>query len=109
MKTLLDYVRGYPYVPVLLIAQHLSKGERYLLCKEETHDTFFFMKGEEVVLAKRFTNDAFPKLSIAHINNKKDIGIISEIENCASYRAFVKFVKEQTGEDFILDRVGTDW
>ena len=102
MKTLRDYVKGYGYVPILLIAEHKSKGVRYSLVKEETYDSFYYMKGEEVVMKKFLPNDRFPKLAIDHLNHKKDENIINQIKECDSYKAFVKFIKDQTGEDFKL-------
>lgn len=102
MKTLEDYIRGYPAVPVLLIAEHKEGNVRYSLCKEEHNASFYFMKDEEVLDVKRFAHDEFPKLAIMHLNHKQDLGIIEKIKNCSSYKAFVKFVKENTNKDFII-------
>lgn len=100
MKTLHDYVRGYPFVPVLLICEYKSKGVRYQIAKEEYHDDFYYMKGEEVVFARRYPQDKLPSLMIAHLNNKKDESIKEQIRACSSFKAFVKFIKEETGEDY---------
>ena len=100
MKTLVDYVRGYPFVPILLICEYKSKGVRYMLTKEECHDSFYFMKGDEVIYAKRFSQDKLPSLSIKHINNKRDEEIKERMRECNSFKAFVKFIKEETGEDY---------
>lgn len=102
MKTLRDYVKGYGYIPILLIAEHRSNGVIYSLTKEEAYDSFYFMKGEEVVMKKFLPNDKFPKLSIQHLNHKKDQDIINQIKECDSYKAFVRFIKEQTGEEFSI-------
>lgn len=100
MKTLADYIRGYGSVPILLIAEYKYQGIRYSLLKEDGHDSFYFCKGNEVIYVKRFPRDQFPRLAIDHINNRKDTSIIDKIEGCASYKAYVSFIKEQTGEDF---------
>lgn len=102
MKTLYDYIRGYPSVPVLQIAAFRHAGNYYQLAKEESHDSFYFMKGQEVIYVKRYPEDKFPHLAIAHINNRRDESIIEEIKQCLSYKAFVKFIKEQTGEIFSI-------
>ena len=100
MKTLYDYVRGYPFVAVLLICEYRSGDTRYWLTKEEGHDSFYFMKGEEVVFSRRYAQDKLPSLMIAHINNKKDEAIKEQIRACSSFKAFVKFVEEQSGEKY---------
>ena len=102
MKTLRDYIKGYGYVPILLIAEQKSKGVRYSLVKEENYDSFYYMKGEEVIKKEYIPNDLFPKLSIEHINHRHDESIINKIKECDSYKKFVKFIKEQTGEEFKL-------
>lgn len=102
MKTLEDYIRGYHYVPILLVLQYIDKGTRYSLQKEENHDTFYFLKGDEVIHAKRFPHDPLPRLAIDHINDKKNEEIIWKMQQCASYKAFSRFIKEETGNEFTL-------
>ena len=100
-KTLGDFIKGYPRVPVLDVADYKdSKGKRYYLCKEPTGNSYYFMKGEEVIVRKYIPYDNFPKLAIARLNNKKDPEIIKEIEQCQSYQDWVKFIYQQTGEWF---------
>ena len=95
-----DYVKGYPNVPMLLVAEHISKGIRYSLVKEENYNTFYFMKGNEVLDRKYIAGDKYPKLAIQRLNNKKDTNIVEQIKEQVSYRYFAKFVMEQTGEAF---------
>lgn len=103
MKTLADYVKGYPYVQIIEVARHVAKnGDKYYLCKQPGYDNFYFMKGDEVLDSKNYSEDKFPALSIKHLNNKKDQDVINEIKKCLSYKAFAKFIKQQTGEEFTL-------
>ena len=95
-----DYVKGYPNVPMLLVAEHISKGVRYSLVKEENYNTFYFMKGNEVLDRKYIAGDKFPKLAIARLNDRRNNKIANEICEQPSYKAFCRFVLEQTGENF---------
>ena len=101
MKILKDYIKGYDYVPLLEVATHIAKdGTRYSLVKQEGYNSFYFLKGEEVIKREYFPGDKFPKLAIARLNDKKNNEIANEIVEQPSYKAFCKFVLEQTGENF---------
>lgn len=102
MKTLQDYIRGYGYVPILLVAEYRYNGVRYSLVKQEDYDSFYFMKDKEVVKKKYIPHDRFPKLAIDHLNDKKNQGIINAVHECDSYKSFVKFIKEETDQDYSL-------
>lgn len=103
MKTLRDYIKGYGFVPILLIASHTAKdGTRYELVKQEGYGSFYFMKGEEVVKKEYLPNDKYPQLSIDHINHPRDITVIEEILDQPSYQKFVKFIYDECGEEFHL-------
>lgn len=99
MKTLGDYIKGYPFVPVLILAKHRDKNNnKYYLCKEEGHNNFYYMRGEEVIDRKYINGDHLEKLSIKYLNNKGNNEILSEIKEQQSYKYFIQFIKEQTGE-----------
>ena len=103
MKTLRDYVKGYGFVPILLLASHTAKdGTRYELVKEESYPVYYFMKGEEVVKKEYIQGDKLQKLSIDHINHPRDITVIEEILEQPSYNSFVKFVYDKCGEEYHL-------
>lgn len=103
MKTLRDYIKGYGRVPILLVAEHRSKdGTRYQLTKQEGYNSFYYMKGEEVVKKEYIPNDRYPELAIAHLNDKRDPQIVKEICEQVSYIKFVKFVFDECGEEFKL-------
>ena len=103
MKTLKDYIKGYPAVPTLLIAQYRSKdGTRYSLVKEENYNTFYFMKKDEVIKTQYIKGDKYPQLSLDHINFPKDVSVIEEIKEQPSYNEFVKFIRQETGETFTI-------
>ena len=103
MKTLRDYIKGYGYVPIILIASHKAKdGTRYELVKQEGYGSLYFMKGDEVVKKEYMPDDKFEKLAIDHINHPRDITVIEEIMDQPSYQKFVKFVYDQCGEEFHL-------
>ena len=101
MKTLGDYVKGYPHVAILLLAKYRDKNNnKYYLCKQEGHNNFYYMKGEEVIDRRYINGDHLEKLSIAYLNNKNNMEILSELKEQESYKYFVKFIKEQTGDDY---------
>lgn len=108
MKTLKDYIKGYGKVPITLIAEHTSKdGTKYYLCKQDGYNSYYFMKGDEVVKKEYIGgNDQFEKLSLKLINNKRDPEackiIRKELENCTSYIMFKNFIKSECGEEFKL-------
>ena len=103
MKTLKDYIKGYEYVPTLQVATHVAKdGTRYSLVKQEGYNTFYFLKGEEVIKKEYIPNDKYPQLAIDHLNHPRDITVIEEICEQPSYIKFVKFIYDETGEDFKL-------
>lgn len=103
MKTLRDYIKGYGYVPILLIAQHISEdGTRYQLVKEEKYPTLYYLKGEEVVKKEYLPNDKYVDLAIDHLNHPHDVTVIEDICDQLSYQHFVKFVYDQCGEEFHL-------
>lgn len=101
MKILKDYIKGYDYVPILEIATHVAKdGTRYSLVKQDGYNSFYFLKGEEVIKREWYPGDKFAKLAIARLNDRRNNDIVNEITEQASYKAFCKFVLEQTGENF---------
>lgn len=101
MKTLKDYIKGYNYVPLLEVATHIAKdGTRYSLVKQEGYDSFYFLKGEEVIKREWLPGDKYPALAIKRLNNKRDADIMREICDQNSYIKFVKFIYDQTGEEF---------
>lgn len=101
MKTLKDYIKGYNYVPLLQVAEHRAKdGTLYSLVKQEGYDSFYFLKGEEVIKREWLPMDKYPDLAIKRLNNKRDGQITAEICEQPSYNKFVKFVFDQTGEEF---------
>ena len=103
MKTLKDYIKGYDYVPLLQVATHVAKdGTRYSLVKQEGYNTFYYLKGDEVIKREWLPMDKYPQLAIDHLNHPKDITIIEEICDQLSYIKFVKFVYDQCGEEFKL-------
>ena len=102
MKTLHDYVRGYPFVPIICVLDYKNNGTLYQLTKQEIGNKFYFMKGQEVVFAKRYVKDKLEKLMIDHINHKKDLDIINAIHDCQAYKDFVKFIKTETGNTFTI-------
>ncbi len=103
MKTLKDYIKGYGYVPILLLAQHKDKdGNKYQLVKEENYQVYYFLKNEEVIKKEYINGDKFQKLSVDHMNYPRDVTVIEEICEQPSYQKFVKFVYDECGEDFQL-------
>ena len=101
MKTLADYVKGYPCVNILLLAEYKDKdNNKYYLCKQSGYNNYYYMKGEEVIDRKYINKDHLESLSIKYINNKNNIEIINNIKEQQSYKYFVKFIKEQTGDDY---------
>ena len=103
MKTLKDYIKGYNYVPLLQVAEHVAKdGTRYSLVKQDGYNSFYFLKGEEVIKREWLPMDKYPELAIKHLNNKRDAEIMKEICDQASYVKFVKFIFDETGEEFKL-------
>ena len=104
MKKLEDYVKGYPGVAILLIASVDYKDEHYYLVKEENYDSFYFMKGQEVLDRKYIPNDKFYSLHLAQLNNKMNKDklneINSQIKDCVSYKAFCRFIKDQTKGEY---------
>ena len=101
MKTLKDYIKGYNYVPLLQVAEHRAKdGTLYSLVKQEGYDFFYFLKGEEVIKREWLPMDKYPQLAIKRLNNKRDSAIMREICDQLSYTKFVKFIYDQTGEEF---------
>lgn len=104
MKTLSDYIKGYPMIPVLLLARYRDKSNnKYYLCKVEGHNNFYYMKGDEVIEAKYIVGDRLEKLSINYINSKSNKEILTELKEQPSYKYFVKFIKEQTGDEYEFD------
>ena len=106
MKTLGDYIKGYPRVEVYLLMEFIvftDKGNiRYQLCKQPGYNSFYYMKGDEVIEKKYIAGDHLEKLSIQLINHKNDESIKKAIEEQVSFQHWKKFIKEQTGKDIIL-------
>lgn len=108
MKTLRDYIKGYGRVPIILIAEHKAKdGTRYCLCKQDGYNSFYFMKGEEVIKKEYIHgHDEFEKLALKFINSKGDPKtqelIKIELGQVQTYNMFKKFIKDQCGEEFKL-------
>ena len=101
MKTLADYIKGYPGVAVLLLDRYVDKNNnKYYLCKVDGSNNFYYMKGEEVIDVRYIVADHYQKLSIDYENHKNDADILKSINEQPSYRYFVKFIKEQTGENY---------
>lgn len=102
MKTLADYIKGYPNVEVYILAKYRDKfNNKYYLCKQPGYNNYYFMKGEEVIDKSHIKEDRLERLSIDFLNNKDVLG---EIEKQQSYKLFVRFIKEQTGDDYIYGR-----
>lgn len=100
MKTLEDYIKGYPQVAIYLLLDYRSKdGSKYYLCKQPGHNNFYFMKGQEVIDKKYINGDHLEKLSVDLINHKD---VKEEVRKQESFKYFVKMVKENSGDDYIL-------
>lgn len=99
MKTLEDYIKGYPKVPVLIVAEYKHNNDRYFVCKEDTKNSYYYMKNKEVLDVKWYPDDIYEELNIRYYNTK-DKSIIKEIEKQSSYKYFVSFIKKNTGNIF---------
>lgn len=101
MKTLEDYIRGYGFVPILLVLEYKHGGRRYSLTKQEGYSSYYFMEDKEVVFRRFAGNNNLDRLVIDY-RNHKDPEVLERIKEDPMYKAFVKFVKERTGNDFHL-------
>lgn len=105
MKTLADYIKGYPCVPVLLLLYYKDENKvKYYLCKEPGYDNYYYMKEEEVLDRKHIKFDKTDRLSIDYLNHKDNMEILSELKEQQAYKYFVTFIKEQTGSDYDIKR-----
>lgn len=97
MKTLNDYIRGHT-TPVYLIAKH---GD-YSLTMTQGNERFYFMKKDQVLKMERYPDDLFYQMSVRLLNNKNDEEAKTIAKEQRSYKAFKKFIKDETGEEFII-------
>lgn len=102
MKTLEDFIKGYPNVEVILVADFRDGNDKYYLVKQPNHNMFYFLKNREVLKRDWLPGDQFPSLSLQYINDKKNLNLPNEIKEQKSYKAFVKFIKENTGKDYSI-------
>lgn len=102
MKTLRDYIKGYGFVPILLLADFSDNGDRYYLCKEYGHNSFYYMKGNEVLDIRYITGDELEKLSIKYLNDKNNPELKERIEKQISYQAFVKFISDNCNKKYSM-------
>ena len=103
MKTLSDYVKGYPNVPISLLARYRDKdNNKYYLCKEPGHNNFYILKGEEVLDRKYISQDHLEKLSIQFLNHPHDAELLEKIKEQQSYKYFASFIKKEFGEEYVF-------
>lgn len=103
MKTLADYIKGYPRVSIELLLRFRSKdNKKYYLCKEPGHNSYYYMCGEEVLEREYISGDLLPKLYLEIENRRLTADTLEKIAEQKSYQKWINFIHKETGEYFKL-------
>lgn len=102
MKTLRDYIKGYGFVPIILICEYKHGNTRYQLCMQDGYGSYYFMKDDEVIKQEYHSTNSLRKLMIQHANHPKDESINIQIKEDELFKSFQRFILEQTGENYCI-------
>ena len=107
MKTLADYIKGYPHVCVYLLCRYrdYNTGKKYSLCQEPGHNSYYFMYEEEVLDRDYIYADNLEKLCLKAVNKKDLQNTLALIEQSRAFKFFIRKLKEELGDSFNRDYV----